>query len=86
MRLRALLTDGPTVADDSFRRILRVDGTRVLCAKDAGDVELFEFGGANATTVFAVSAVGFPVGAVPDRTASPAYVLASGYAGSVRVP
>lgn len=86
MHLNALLTDGPTLADAAFRRILRVDGTRVLFAKDASDVELFDFGGANASPVFSVTIPGYPLGAVPDRNAPTTYAIAAGYAGSIIVP
>ncbi len=86
MHLGALLTDGPEIADNAFRRILRVDDTKVLCAKDAVGVECWDVAGTVASLVFERTAVGFAQSALLDRTQPGTYVLACGYAGSVRVP
>lgn len=86
LHLSALLSYGPTLADSSFRRILRVDGQRVLCARDMVGVEAWDFGGTTAALVFDAATAGFAQSAILDLAQPGDYVLACGYAGSVRVP
>ena len=86
LRLSTLLVPGPSLVDEGFRRPLLAEGLGLLCARDAQTIELWSFQNETPARQFAVAIDGYPLAAVAEANAPGSFLVAAGYAGSVRVP